>query len=416
MANTLLTPKIYANTMLALLKNQLVMGKLVTTKFTDEFKQVGQTIYVKRPPEFVVGDGAVTAAQNIVQGEAPITIDQQKNVSVKLSSIEDTLTLDELGRNSIMRSVAAQLAQTIDQAVMNKVIEFPSWVGTPGQTINSATDFFLAPQRLDEFAVPNVDRNAVLGPPDTWQLRGGLTNLYQYNGAIANDALTRAKDGLPMLGGADMYMSQNVVNLTCGTRTTSGAAQIDGANQNVAYTSVNTTYTQTLNLKGLTNGDTIKKGEIFTIGALGTTGVQPVNPRSKAVLPYLQQFVVLADVTVVGTTAQVTIANPIIIDGAFQTVNQAPADSAVVTWLGSASTAYPQNVVFHKSAIALQFAKMTMPATGIASYASDPDSGVSIRYWRFSDGINDQHYHRWDILFGVSAIDRRLGTRISGSA
>ncbi len=141
MANTLLTPKIYANTMLALLKNQLVMGKLVTTDFTDDFKQVGQTVYVKRPPEFIVTDGAIAVAQNIVQGEAPIQINQQKNVAVKLSSIEDTLTIDQLGKNAVMKSVAAQLAQTIDSAIMAKVIQFPSWGGTRGETINSVTDF-----------------------------------------------------------------------------------------------------------------------------------------------------------------------------------------------------------------------------------------------------------------------------------
>lgn len=408
MANTLLTPKIYANTMLALLKNQLVMGKLVRTDFTDEFKQVGQTIYVKRPPEFIVTDGAVAVAQNIVQGEAPITINKQKNVAVKLSSIEDTLTIDQLGKNAVMKSVAAQLAQTIDSAIMEKVIQFPSWVGTPGETINSVTDFFKGPERLDDMAVPQTDRNAVLATRDYWAQAGSLTGLFPQNEA-ARTALLRAK--LPIMGNVDSYMTQSVINLTTGTRTTSGAAQIDGADQNVAYTSVNTTYTQTLNVKGLTNGNTIKAGEVFTID-----GVYAVNPRTKATLDYLQQFVVLSDVTVSGTTAQLTIANPIISSGAFQTVSAAPADSAAITWLGVASTNYRQNAVFHKEAIALQFAKLTMPTTGIAAYSTDPESGVSIRYWRFSDGINDEHYHRWDILFGVDAIDRRLGTRLSGTA
>jgi len=56
-----------------------------------------------------------------------------------------------------------------------------------------------------------------------------------------------------------------------------------------------------------------------------------------------------------------------------------------------------------------------MPYSGEASYATDPETGVSVRYWRTSDGTNDLHLHRWDVLYGVKTVDRRLGTRISGT-
>lgn len=412
MANTFLTPKVFSNTMLALVKNRLVMGRLVDSDLRDEFRQVGDTIWVKRPPEFIMRSGSVASVQNVIQGEAPVKIDQQVGVDVKLTEIDATLDLDRLGKNAMMQSIATTIAQGIDQAIMNEVLEFPNWAGTPGETINSVTDFFKGPERLDDQAVPQDMRNAVLSTRDYWAQAGSLTGLYQYNGEVANDALKRAR--LPIMGNVDAFMTQNVTNLVTGTRTTSGAAQIDGASQNVAYTAVNTgenAYTQTLNLKGLTNGNTIKRGEVFTIA-----NVYAVNPRSKATLDYLAQFVVLEDVTVSGTTATVRIANPIITSGAYQTVNSAPADSAAVTWLGTASTGYRQNAVFHKSAIKLQFVKPITPATGISSFSTDPESGVSIRYWQFSDGINDEHYHRFDCLFGVQNVDRRLGTRLSGTA
>lgn len=413
MANTYLNPKVYANTMLALLKNQLVMGKLVDTELRDEFKPgVGSTIYVKRPPEFIIRTGAVANVQNIIQGEAPVVIDTQAGVDVKLTEIDATMNVDQLAKTSTMQSAAATIAQSIDSAIMNEVLEFPNWAGTPGETINSITDFFKGPERLDDLAVPQNMRNAVLATRDYWAQAGSLTGLYQYNGEVANDALKRAR--LPIQGNVDAYMTQSVVNLVTGTRTISGAAQVDGANQNVAYTAVNTganAYTQTLNVKGLTNGNTIKRGEVFTIAS-----VFAVNPRTKATLDYLQQFVVMADVTVSGTTAAITVANPIISSGAYQTVSAVPADSAAITWLGAASTGYRQNAVFHKSAIKLVFVKPIMPATGIAAYATDPESGITIRYWQFSDGINDEHYHRWDCLFGAANIDRRLGTRLSGTA
>lgn len=409
MANTLLTPKVYANVMLKLLKNNLVMGKLVTTEFKNEFKKRGDTIYIKRPPEFVVREGAIAQVQDVVEGEAPIKIDRQRGIDISFSSLESTLTVTDLLNSAIMQAEAAQLAQTIDSDLMAMTLEFPHWVGTPGQTIDSATDFFKAPERLDLMSVPQTDRAGVLSPIDHWALAGNFVGLPTQT-EVANNALQRAK--IPLLGSVQPYMTQSIINLTCGTRTASGAAQVDGAAQDVAYTEINTNdYKQTLNVKGLTSGHTIKAGEVGEI-----SGVNFVNPRTKQTTGVTYQFVVLEDATADGAgKAALTIANPIIVSGAFQTVDAAPADSAPITWKGTASAAYRQNAVFHKSSIALVFAKLVQPFSGEASYATDPETGVSIRYWRTSDGTNDTHLHRWDVLYGVKNVDRRLGVRLSGT-
>lgn len=410
MANTLLTPKVYANVMLKLLKNNLVMGRLVTTKFNDKFRKVGDTVYIKRPPEFVVRQGAVAQVQDVIEGEAPISIDKQRGVDIEFSSLEETLTVDALLKSNIMNAEAAALAQEIDSDLMEQCLEFPNWAGTPGQTINSATDFFKGPELMDLMAIPGSDRNGVLHPTDFWALAGAFTGLYAQEG-VANDALKRAR--IPILGNVQPYMTQSVVNLTCGTRAATGASQVNGANQDVTYASISANdYKQTLLIKGLTSGQTIKAGEVFTIA-----GVYAVNPRTKQTTGQLYQMVNLADATADGSgLATLTIANPMITSGAYQTVDAAPADSANIVWYGTASTAYPQNAIFHKSSIALVFAKLTQPYTGEASYATDPETGISIRYWRTSDGTNDTHLHRWDVLYGVKNVDRRLGTRLSGTA
>lgn len=410
MANTLLDPKVYANTMLALLKNNLVMGKMVTTEFKNEFKKIGNTVYVKRPPEFVVREGAVAQVQQVVEGETPVVMDRQRGIDIEFTSLEDTLQVDDLLKNAVMQAEAAQLAQTIDSDLMAQTLEFPNWVGTPGEDIDSATDFFRAPERLDLMAVPQDKRCGVLSPIDYWALAGGFTNL-PVQEKIGIDSLERAR--LPLVGNVQPYMTQSVINLTCGTRAATGASVVNGANQDVAYTAVaSNDYKQTLNIDGLTSGQTIKAGEVFSIA-----GVFFVNPRTKQSTGQLAQFVVLADATANGSgEAALTIANPIITSGAYQTVTAAPADNAAISWLGTASTAYRQNAVFHKSAITLVFAKLTDPFTGQASYATDPQTGVTVRYWRTSDGVNDTHLHRWDVLYGVKNVDRRLGTRLSGTA
>lgn len=411
MANVFATQTKITNAFLLLLKNELVMGKLVTTKFdkdyTNETVAVGDTVKIRRTPEFTVRDGATMSAQDIKVGTVDVTIDKQKGVDVSLTSKEMTLEVDELLKNQTMKAKAAALAQQIDGDLMAEANEFAHWAGTPGQLINSASDFFVGVQKAMEMGIPMDDLHGVLSPADHFALAGSFTALSASDQTVKT-AIEKAK--LPMIGGVQPYVSQNVISLTLGTR--AGTILVNGGSQNVTYDSVRTTYTQSLILDGFTNGTTVKKGEVFTIA-----GVNAVNPRSKADLGYLQKFVVLADATADGSgNATLTIANPIISSGAYQTVSAAPADNAAITFMGTASTAYAQNVIFHRGSIALVSAKLAEPRSGIYAYASDPETGISIRTWSQSDITNDTHATRVDVLYGVSNIDRRLGLKLSGTA
>ena len=85
-----------------------------------------------------------------------------------------------------------------------------------------------------------------------------------------------------------------------------------------------------------------------------------------------------------------------------------------ITFLGAASTTFRPGAAFHQTAIKLVSAKLVMPYSGEADYATDPDTGLTVRYWRYSDGASDTHNHRWDVLFGTVNADPRLGVRVSG--
>lgn len=415
MSNALLTPKVYANTFLKLLKNNVVMPKLVTTEFKDEFKKIGNTVYAKRAPEFTVREGAVASVQDVVEGEVAITIDKQRGVDVRFDSIEETLTVDALLKSKVMKAAAVQLAQTIDSDLHAETRKFYNWVGTPGQLINSYSDLSKAPQRLDEMGVETDGRNGVLAPADAYALAGSLAGLYAQE-AVANDALKRNK--LPILGDINWYSTQNAASVTTGSRT---GGNVDTANQNVTYAAAKDgNWTQSLIVEALGNAKTVAAGEVFTID-----GVYAVNPRSKAPMPYLQQFTVIEGVqanSTAGGQATLTISPPMIISGAYQNVSAAPLNDAAIVWMGDATatntdeTTYTPGAVFRKEAIALVSAKLIMPYSGEADYSTDPDTGLTVRYWRTSDGINDTHMHRFDVLYGVKNIDPRRGTRVSGTA
>ena len=409
--NAFLPPKVFANAGLKVLKNNLVMAKLCDSEGVDNtFKPgVGGTVYVKRPPEFLIRDGAVASPQNVVEGEVPVTIDKQKGVDVQFTSQEETLNVDALLKSKVLKSAMTQIASQIDSDLIAKTLEFPMWVGTPGTTMASALPLFAAAQRLDEKAIPASDRNGILTPADSYGVAGSLLASAAQAGDVAKSALEKAK--IPVIGNIDWYMTQTVPSLTTGSRPVTNVL-INGANQNVAYTAVKSSMTQTLICDGAGASKTFAVGDTFSIA-----GVNDINPRTKADLGYPKQFVVMSAATSDGSgNVTLTIAPAIISDNTspYQNVTAAPADNAALTFLGAASTVFRPGAAFHKTAIKLVSAKLIMPYTGEASYATDPDTGLTIRYWRYSDGANDQHNHRWDVFYGCLNTDRRLGTRLSG--
>lgn len=404
---------VFAKESLKILENTLVMTKKVYVDYDQEFSQTingfkkGDTISIKRPADFTVRDGAVRSVQDVVEGSTTLQINKQKGVDVNFTSKELTLDIDESGvRERVLKPAMIQIANQIDMDIMALYKDVPSWVGTPGNVINSFADFSVAPQRLDEFAVDG-DRTGVLSPADYWGMLGSQTALYINQ--PANDAYRMAKLG--MIGDVDTYMAQNVPTHTVGVAT--GTPLVNGATQEVTYLTAKDTYTQTLITDGWTNSTTgiVKQGDVFTIA-----GVYAVNPVTKATLPFLRQFVVKADANSGASTgpATITISPPIIISGSQQTVSASPADNAAITVIGTGATGYRQNMVFAKNAFAFASVPLEMPAA-VYNGSRQSYKGISIRLIPVYDSTNDIAGWRYDVLYGVKAIDPRLATRFSGT-
>ena len=208
-------------------------------------------------------------------------------------------------------------------------------------------------------------------------------------------------------------MSQNVPTFTRGTAT---GGLVNGAAQNVTYATVKDTEsvpgTQSLITDTWGASVTIKAGTVFTIA-----NVFAVNPVTKAKLPFLQHFTVLADVTADGTGNATLSITPAIIftspTGAFDTVDSVPADNAALTVAGAASGAYRQNMIFHRNAFALAMVPMVKPA-GAVDVARESYKGLSVRLIPYYDGTNDVSAWRCDVLFAVKTVDPRLAVRLTG--
>lgn len=414
MPNTTLTADIIAKEALVILDNELVMAKKVHRGYEKEFGQtvsgheVGDTITIRRPTDFTVRDGRTASTQDVVEGSTSITVDKQKGIDFKFTSADLTLDIKDLSER-VIRPAMVQLANQVDSDLQSLYKFVPNWVGTPGQTINSFADFAQGPERLDSLAIPQMDRCATLSPADHWGLLGNQTTLF-----IQNEARGAYREGsLGKIGGVDTYMTQNVPTHTVGVWAGTPAVDLSITASTVTYEAVKDTMTQTITIDGFSaSAPAVAAGDVFTIA-----GVWAVNPVTKARLPFLRQFTVISTAAAAGNQVDVTVYPAMIWNGAFKNVDVTVTDlnNQLVTPVGTDSTGYAQNMVFHKNAFALAMVPLVMPS-GAVGGARQSYKGMSVRVQPYYDGTNDNSNWRLDILYGVKAIDPRLATRLSGKA
>lgn len=416
MSNTTLTADIIAKEAVMILENNCVMAKRVHRGYEEEFAkkingyEVGETISIRRPADFTVRDGAVAAAQDVVEGKTTFTVDKQKGVDFKFTSQDLTLQIGDLSER-VMKPALIQLAEQVDRDLMALYKYVPNHVTIPSGGINSYADFALAAERMDLTAIPADGRSAVLSPTDTWALLGSQTALFM-NGP-ASDAYRNAELG--RIGNIDTYMSQNCPRHLTGSRAAASdviAASFTGD----TWAATKDTNYSTINVGTLSGATvTIKAGDTLTIA-----DVYDVNPVSKEALPHLKMFTVVNNETASGSAVAALEVSPAIIpSGAQATVAFAAGvtdiNTKAVTFQGAASTLYTQNLFFHKNAFGLVMVPMVKPP-GAFDVGRRSYKGFSVRIIPVYDGINDHSMWRCDILYGTKAIDPRKAVRASLAA
>ena len=410
MANALITPSIIAKEALVQLENNLTMANNVHREYKKEFVKVGDTVSIRKPVKFYAADGATRVNQDVEEANTSITINKQKHVSWKFSSKDLTLTVEDYSERYIKPAMIA-LANVIDRNGHALYTNVWNHVGTPGTTPANFAAMAAAAQRMDEMAVPTDMRKALLNPAASYAIAGTATTLYM-NG-VNNQAYRTGSIG--EIASLDTYRSQNVTNHTNGAR--GGTPLVNGAGQNTTYALSKSTNSQSLVTDGWSNSvaNLLTAGEVFTIaGVFAMNPVPGEGTTGKQQMSYLQQFTVLSAASSNGSgQATLTISPAIIIDGPYQTVSAAPADNAAITMVGTAATAYPQNIVMHKNALALVMCPLELP-DGVEFKARETHKGLSVRVVKQYDISADDDIIRLDVLYGWKAIYPDLAVRLTG--
>jgi hypothetical protein len=399
MSNSLLTIDMITRKSLEILENNLVITRNVNRQYDDSFAvegaKIGSTLRIRLPDRALVTDGAALQVQDDNEQFTTLTVSSQKHIGINFTSAELTMQLDDFAER-VLKPRISQLASTVDADVANAYKLIGNSVGTPGSAPSTALVLLQAQQKLNENAATMSPRYATVNPAANAALVNGLSGFFNPTDVISRQ-FKNGMMGEQVLGYEEVNMSQSIKVHTTGTRaatgnTTGAAVTSEGA----------TTLTLTVG-----SGETIAVGDVFTIADCFAA-----NPQTRESTGSLFQFVALASSTS-STTATVTVAPMYSAGNALCTMVSLPATGKAVVFTGAASTSYPQNMVYHRDAIAFATADLLLPQ-GVDMASRAVHNGISLRVVRQYDINNDRMPCRVDVLYGYNTIRPQMGCRIWG--
>ncbi len=404
MSNSLLTIDMITRKSLEILENNLVLTRNVNRQYDDSFAvqgaKIGSTLRIRLPDRALVTDGAALQVQDDNEQFTTLTVSTQKHIGMNFTTAELTMQLDDFA-DRVLKPRVSQLAASIDADVANAYKGIFASVGTPGTTPATSLVLLQAQQKLNEAAASMNPRYATVSPAANAGLVEGMKGLFNPTDTVSKQ-FKNGMMGTGVLGLDEINMSQSILQHTAGTRSLTDTILVNGA--------VTTQGQTTLSIDGGTTTATVTVGDVFTVA-----GVNAVNPQTRQSTGSLQQFVVTeANTASSGAWTSIKVLPAMYTSGnALATIDTFPADGAVVTFLGTASTQYPQNLIYHKDAITFATADLLLPQ-GVDMASRQVHNGISLRIVRQYDINNDRMPCRIDVLYGYSVIRPAMACRLWG--
>ncbi len=362
---------------------------------TQGFKK-GDSVRIKIPPVPTVYNGAVFAEggtpDDFGEKDVTLTVDTQKHTGIEFGAAQKKLDLSEF-KERYLRPAIQTLSSVVEADLLQRAYAgVPNLVGTPGSVPTQMKIYGQARSKLQHYLAPASDRSVVFSSDANLELVDSSKALFHAKKEIDRGFL---RGSIGEAQGADFYEHQSCPIHTNGTKvagvTVSGAGQSGGA----------------LLVGGLTAGDTITKGSVFTIA-----GVYATHPLTGLPYAHLQQFVVREDFTAAAATGTLQIYPEIKATMPNKTVSALPANAAALTFVGAASTAYRQDLMFHRDAFTTAMVPLDV-LPGCEGYTARLPNGFSVRVMTGGDFTNDKEATRIDVLYGFAVVRGIHASRIT---
>lgn len=364
--------------------------------------QAGDTIYINKNARFISGTNAdiTSAIQDVKEEKVALTLNERRVTGIALTSAEIATEMAlKSWMNRILDPAVSEMAQKIEASFLEQAMDATAnSVGTAGSTVFDQDTILSAGQKIDEFACPDLDNRYVLLNP------AAQRSAVNANKGMFNNTTEVGKQYVKGRMGQGMgfeFLSNNLLPIH-----TNGNDVVFEVR-----TTVSTEGQTTLVVEALTaNTGTVLKGTVFTIA-----GVKAVHPITKQDLGFLKQWVVASNVTADASGyATVTLTEGFYTSasGGLQNITAFPVDGAAITPVGAASTAYVQNLAYHKSAFRMVSVPLVTP-NGTDMAAQKTHEGFTIRVIRDYDVLTDKLIMRLDFLGGICAPRPEWAVRIT---
>lgn len=407
MTNTVNTAQVFAQEAAAILEESCPFVMAINRSREDEFDKkvngysVNDEVSISIPGVSRIYDGNVLAEGGVIDAwkerKVSLKIDKHVHAAFEATHLENVFKLDasDPRRRDYVDRVFKPQIQTLGSSIearmiKDAIIRTPYLVGTPGTVPNSIKTLNQARAKLQKALAPEGNRQGLISTDLNMELIDSSKALFQPK----NISEQYRETNLGRASGADWDEVINLPTLYNGNKV--AGVTVNGASQTG----------NKLSIKGLAAADTFKAGQVFTIA-----GVYKTHPLTGELTKDLQQFVIVADVTAAGATAEIEIYPEITPAMPNKTVNASAADGAAITFYGAASTGYVQNLLFQESAFTAAFvpAKIVTPKEFGYSYSAN---GLRFTVQTSGNFNNLSTQTRIDIMWGFTRV-RDFACRIT---
>lgn len=404
-------PSWIANTVLALYKNKGTIVGNFNKDYNKEFAKgfpIGNSFQVPLPQRFLTRHGLQYNPNAINARHTTITMNEPDGVDFEWDDVEKTLNMPK-GEQEVQRRYLKPAAAALRQLAESQAAQFayqnsPNVIGALGTTPSTFDDTSAAALQMftEKGAPESMDRALIIPPLVNRKVKQSAIGYMNPQSDISKQYRTGA---VGMADTFDFYTSMSLYRHTAGTW--AGAVTVSGAV--VQPLTPGPVAGVSSMLVNCTSGDTFKKGDKFSIAAVLPTNL--MTRRTYGPSTQLMTFTILADVTASASTATITFYPPIDGPGSqYQNVDSLPANTAALTlWPGTTSPNGKSGVVgiaYDENAFAVVTRPLPQPKGSVemASTATDPVTGLSIRYVRQWVGERSVMINRFDMQLGFGVL------------
>lgn len=368
-------------------------------------KPHGSTLRVKSPNQYKRRQGSrVMNVQDQNEQDQTITVATQDGVDMRfnsqelIQSVDNDGAFDALSKNYIEPAIAVMCSGIEADFLAYCTKATYNLAGTAGTALTDLVVPGAARAKLNQGLAPKDGNRYIMC--DSIAMGGmvnGLKGLFQDSQQIKEQYREGMMGRTAM---ADWYENDRMWTMP-------NSADVAGEINNGTLTSGITALT----VDGLTAAPVA--GMVFTV-----EGIYDVHPETKTAYAHLKQFAVTSG----ATSTNLTFSPAMIFDttDARQNCSGTPVNDADITFVGSASTNYVQQLMYHRDAFQFITADLPLLDDSQKCVRRGPIAGdkgnLSLRVWMASDIRNDELLMRVDILYGMAALRPEWASRMIGAA